>query len=776
MPTPSHRRVQLDPLRENNLKNAIAHKPKNDTPYLALAQAYQTAGKIRKAIHVLQTARKYVADNHNYKILTLLASLLMDKSAYEEATAVIENLNQCYPHNGAIVLNLSYCLLKSNRFEKAAQMSAHALRIGAPAHHALHNLAFAYAALGKIVPACSALHALIRHNPNDLTTPIGVIDKLRARSLDDVAHKLTSIILAHEPHQPDMLQFHVTYLLDEQRGEEALAALARARERFTDRETITNFRIAEINALRRSRGIKAAAEAARCLVDEEPNHPQAMITFAHLLIGGHDPDLGYQWARRLLYAHKRSDPFIRHNAGILRSLFRYGCDHEAIDVLGSLKDCLQDIEAEMIPAGMLSLLADGDSDKNITLLHEAHRRWARATKSSLLAESPELRYRPRRRSKQRSVVRVGLLSSDLRRHSVGRFIQPLIERHDSSCIEIYVYSPYPDPSDDWARKLESHYDGYHRVAGLKPAALAHVIRNDRLDVLIEMNGLTMYGRPDVITVPLAPVQAVWLGYPFSLGSDAVNYYIVDQYLAPVRRELMIEEPLILPGSWLCYTPIADRKPGPAPFTDNNIITFGVLNNPYKFSSATFDMWAGTLMAVSKSRLLVIRPECKSAIMKSHIIHALTTRGVSIDRIGFIDNWTINMSIWEAYENIDIALDCWPLTGGTTTFDALEMGVPTITRTGDATHQRISACTLSHIGAQELITEDRDSFVACAYELANDPERLIDYRKSLRDRLISSALCDGIGFTENFTRAMEHIISQPIPRRIRRQHENKKANI
>ena len=193
-----------------------------------------------------------------------------------------------------------------------------------------------------------------------------------------------------------------------------------------------------------------------------------------------------------------------------------------------------------------------------------------------------------------------------------------------------------------------------------------------------------------------------------------------------------------------------------PCQQSNYITFGTLNNPYKYSKRAVSLWARVLRHVPQSRFLIVRPEARSAIFRTHLTRAFEAQGVCSSRIEFFDNRLNGVPAELCYNYIDISLDTWPLTGGTTTCDSLDMGVPVITLAGPALHQRMSHAMLTQGGAAELSASTPREYVDLAVSLAHDYDRLADYRVSLRSRLHASPLCDGISFARGFEACMRDL--------------------
>ena len=186
-----------------------------------------------------------------------------------------------------------------------------------------------------------------------------------------------------------------------------------------------------------------------------------------------------------------------------------------------------------------------------------------------------------------------------------------------------------------------------------------------------------------------------------------------------------------------------------PCQERGYITFGTLNNPYKFGEETFDCWGRILAEIRESKLLFVRREFQSWLLRKNVLEALMSRGIGADRVLFFNNRIAGRHYLDCYNEIDISLDTFPVTGGTTTIDSLWMGCPVVALEGSYMHQRISSSILRNAGLHELVAVDVEDYVDMNVRIARDTCKLEGYRKSLRERLQTSPLCDGQKFTESF---------------------------
>jgi predicted O-linked N-acetylglucosamine transferase (SPINDLY family) len=353
---------------------------------------------------------------------------------------------------------------------------------------------------------------------------------------------------------------------------------------------------------------------------------------------------------------------------------------------------------------------------------------------------PPASFRPLER---RRVV-VGYVSSDLVSHAVSVFLEPLLRHHDRNRFEIRCYHTARS-TDDVTERLQTSVEHFARVAADSDEELAARVRADGVDILVDLNGHTAGNRLLAFMRKPAPVQVTWLGYLGTTGTPAMDYRLTDAVADPPgRTEWQHTETLWrLPHSPWCYQDYAFARPvGPLPSLRNGWITFASLASPGKVSTAAVDLWSRVLSGVPGSRLLLTGnplPE-RTALLDG------TFARYGIDPARIVRHPILPTPDYLAlYNEADIALDTLPYSGGTTTCDALWMGVPVITCAGERSVSRSAASILHGCGLAELVADDPAGYVERAVALARDSERLDALRASLRERFRSSPVHDAPGF-------------------------------
>jgi predicted O-linked N-acetylglucosamine transferase (SPINDLY family) len=300
------------------------------------------------------------------------------------------------------------------------------------------------------------------------------------------------------------------------------------------------------------------------------------------------------------------------------------------------------------------------------------------------------------------------------------------------------------------RHFTSKATAYRWEPEMGSHAAAQMIADDQLDMLIELGGSTHMNRLEVMAFRPARKQASWLGYPHSAGLSTIDYLITDPHNTPPRRDLLVETPLVMPKSWIAlgqmiFSDSHKITPG-VPEDRTGVITFGTANNPHKYNREVFALWAQVLQQVPGSRFIFIRPEGGTTSFRKNVLAEFARGGIAEDRITF---HTVRGAHLPFYNEMDISLDTFPLTGGTTTAESLWMGVPVVSLIGEAFFERLSASILANCGLADLATPDKAEFVRIAVALANDKARRKALREGLRDQIRAGALGQAEQFAADF---------------------------
>lgn len=353
-------------------------------------------------------------------------------------------------------------------------------------------------------------------------------------------------------------------------------------------------------------------------------------------------------------------------------------------------------------------------------------------------------------------LRVGYVSPDFRAHVVGRNVLPLFREHDHQQVDVYCYSDVTKP-DDITAQFRKYADVWRDIAPWSHEQLAHQVRADRIDILVDLTLHMANNRLPAFARKPAPLQATFAGYPGGTGLRAMDYRLTDPYLDPpgLSDANYVERSIRLPHSFWCYD-VASMSMGlgyeppvsPLPALENGCITFGCLSNFCKINEPVLRLWARVLTAVKGSRLLVRTPEGSH---RQRTLGTLGREGIEPGRIEFVEGrpW---LHYLEYYHRIDIGLDTFPYNGHTTSLEACRMGVPVVTKTGGTAVNRAGLSLFSNLGLTELVASEDEQFVDIAQTLAADLPRLATLRAELRDRIQASPLMDAPGFARSIETA------------------------
>lgn len=433
--------------------------------------------------------------------------------------------------------------------------------------------------------------------------------------------------------------------------------------------------------------------------------------------------------------HNPGDPSLSAvYAAVLLNLGRVG---ESVAVC---RGALEHRPGDLQLASMLASASNYDPGMSPEETFAIHKAWGAAVAAGVAARAPE------RRDRGSRPPRVGLLSHDLRQHSVAYFVEPILRHRGDMEVHCYHTSPEEDAVSDRLRPLAS---SWRNVANATDAALAERIRGDGIDVLIETAGITQGHRLGTMAMRPAPVQCTFLGYPNTTGVAAMDYRIVDSHTDPPGAERLATERLVrMDPCFLCYAPPPGAPdPGPPPGAATGVVTFGSFNAAPKINDQLLELWARTLGAVPGSRLVLKALDFKDAPLREEM--AARLRRAGIERFEVLAPAGGVAEHLALYGGIDIALDTCPYHGTTTTLEAMHMGVPTVTMEGRSHAGRVGVSLLRNVGLGELVAAGPEEYVRIAAGLAGDPGRLAELRRTLRGRLAGSPLCDAAGYAARF---------------------------
>lgn len=357
-------------------------------------------------------------------------------------------------------------------------------------------------------------------------------------------------------------------------------------------------------------------------------------------------------------------------------------------------------------------------------------------------------------------IRVGYVSADFQQHAVSFFAAPVLAAHDLKRFEITCYSN-GRKSDTVTRRLHGLVEHWRDISRMEDAAVAALVRRERIDILVDLGGHTAGNRLLVFARRPAPVQVTWLGYPNTTGLSQIGYRITDAASDPAgESDARYSERLVrLPGPFLCYEPPVALPPAARlPADAEGPIVFGCFNNLAKVNPGTVRVWCEILRALPRSQLMLKSVGLADPATASGVRAWFANEGVAPERIVCDSERRAVAEHLQLYRRIDVALDPFPYNGTTTTCEALLMGVPVVTLAGRMHASRVGASLLEAVGRREWVAASERDLVARAVELANDRPALARIRAALREELLRSPLCDARGFTRRLEAAYEQMVA------------------
>ena len=730
-------------------RQALALKPDSPEVLVSIGSLLFDTDHQDDAIAAFRSA---IALNPNlFQAHNNLGNALKDKGQLDEAIAEYRRAVVLNPQSAEARSNLGAALEKKGQNIDAIAVCRQAIAINP-------NFPEVYTILGKALfgndqlePAIAAFRQAIALRPDaDMYNNLGTV-LIRTGRLDEAIVALRQAIALAPLHADAHGNFGVA-LKDKGQLEDAIASLRQSRVLDPQSsETLNNL----ANALSAAGNINEAIATFQQAIALRPDFYEAYTNLAVVL----------QKAGRVDSAVSAAIQAMAIGSSNIEALNNLGV---ALKDKGQLDEALAAFRQVLVVKPedheahsnlVFDLLYHPDYDAR-ALAAEAARWNARHAEPLRKFIQPHTNDRtPDRR------LRIGYVSPDFREHPVARFLLPLLAHRDRSQFELVGYSQ-SSKSDAFTHRLAALMDRFHSTVGLPDADFADLIRRDQIDILVDLAMHTAGNRLLVFARKPAPVQVTWLGYPGSTGLTAIDYRLSDPYLDPPGADESVysETTLRLPDCFWCYQPAIDRPPevSTLPVLATETITFGCLNNFCKVSAPTLSTWAAILRAVPTATLLL---HAREGTHRPHLLERLARENVDPARLRFAD-FVPTDKYFTQYHHIDIALDTFPYCGGTTSCDALWMGVPVVTLAGQTAVSRGGSSILSNLGLTELIAHSTDEYIRIAASLATDLPSLVALRTSLRTRMEASPLMDAPRFARGvesaYRRIWQHWCATPPP--------------
>jgi protein O-GlcNAc transferase len=710
---------------------------------LPWAVSLSALGRHVEAVAVLQPA--HARRPKDFALANALGVMLKRAGRLDNAIAVLKLAQRLGPRNVSPWQNLGNVHELRGDFAAAAAAFAAALRL-APRSVELWRLRGRMLwALGDAEGALSCFERAVSLDPGHRDVTATLVNLLLGRGEVERAQAFIARLQAALPGDAAVEVMQARVLMRLGRAAEALAALDEVVARQPGHRA-ANLLLARLHGDGDRRSANAALERAMAAAPDDAEVMDALVD--SLSRSRYDSEVGhleraYAVACRLLERHPdRAMLFARS----LRTVFQRVMDFDRFAATGTLARLGPMWVAANLVSALHYELGQVETLEDRIRIVGWHRDWGLRKAASV---SPVGRPAAPAAHGRRK-LRVGFMSSDLRHHPVSYFALPLLEQYDRDRVQVFCYSFYEGERDGVQAHVEAQVDTFRWWPSKPSPQVAEEIARDELDILFELGGSTAMNKLDVMAYRPARLGASWLGYPHSAGLETIDYILTDPYIRPADPQLLVEQSFEMPETWVALGRLGFNEAVPIaeglPEERQGALTFGTMNNPYKYTQACLDAWAAVLRAVEGSRFLFVRPEGGAASFVANARAAFARRDVDPARLDFVG---VRGRHLPHYNSIDIALDSLPHVGGTTTCEALWMGVPTVTLVGPGFPERLSYSNLSNAGLGDLCAFDMPAYVAKAVELAADRARRRVLRRELRAMIRARPLGDTQRFADAF---------------------------
>lgn len=637
------------------------------------------------------------------------ASALFKSSSFVQLEALAREMVAAYPEWDAGWKVLGAALGGQGRHEAALQAKTRAAQLAPEDAEAHGNLANTQAALGLWAQAQASAQRAVALSPADANAHANLGRILLASGAPEKAIASYERAAAADPGNASRLARLGGLQRGQQRMNAAAATYRRALQLQPQSAELWNDLA---NTLHDLGHLSESHAAYRQAIDRAPQHGQIHSNHGNVLrdMGRLDEAIAcYQQALRL-----QPDFMGAHNNLLLALNYSDASSHAA---RFAAAQAFGQAAAQMSPA-------DGGADP---------------------ARADPARAGP---------LRVGMVSGDLRNHPVGYFLQAWLKLLDPARVQLHAFVTQPE-ADALTQALRPCFAAWTSIAALDDALAVQCMREQKIDVLLDLSGHTAHNRLALFARRAAPVQVSWLGYFATTGLQAMDYLLSDWACSPAdSAELFTETVWRLPATRLCFAP-PDTAPPVAllPAVRRGFVTFGCFQTTSKLNDAVLAAWARILQALPSARLRIQSTRLGTAAEKTRLAARLAALGIDAARID-LHGRASRTAYLAAHAEVDMILDTFPYPGGTTTCEALWMGVPTLTLAGDRLIARQGAGLLGAAGLGDWVVSDTGAYVQQAVQRAGDLDSLARLRASLRERVAASALCDAQAFATDMTQALE----------------------
>lgn len=523
--------------------------------------------------------------------------------------------------------------------------------------------------------------------------------------------------------------------------------------------------------------LSEAQSAYLAVLDREPENPEALLGMALLAEGAGDDAASRHYHARLERAHPGNPRALfalgnffakRFDFASARARYRQAVERTptlagAWNNLGNVEKYLGNMgesiacydravaadpeNAGLHSAALISLYYDGSMPHEQLLAR--HVAWAERHAARFYPVDPSW---PNAKDPERK-LRLGYVSDWFDGRVLGHFLRNVIPHHDRGQYSTYAYSSTRQP-DRYTAELRGAFEQWREIGALDDDAVAGRIREDAIDILIDLDGHLPGAHLLVFARKPAPVQVTWLGYWNTTGMRTVDYILTDSHATPEGSpQRFSEAPLHLPDTRICYAPVSYAPAVSAlPCAERGVFSFGSFNRYDKIGPELLECWVEILRQVPESRLIIKNSAIAVPNARAELSRRFAERGIAAGRVELRPS-SPHPAMLAEYGDVDLGLDTFPYNGGLTTCEALWQGVPIVAIEGERMISRQTSAMLRLVGAADFIARTRDEYVALAVRWAGHAQALGAVRRSLRERMRASALCDGPRFDRNLEAAL-----------------------
>lgn len=350
-------------------------------------------------------------------------------------------------------------------------------------------------------------------------------------------------------------------------------------------------------------------------------------------------------------------------------------------------------------------------------------------------------------------LRIGFVSGDLRNHPVGYFLESLIEQLDFNQFDIFAF-PTARISDDLTHRIRPCFKDWIPLYNKSDFEAASLIHKQKIHILIDLSGHTAHNRLPVFSYKPAPIQISYLGYFATTGMPEMDYFLGAPYMAPQEEEKYFTEKLCnISNTWLCLKPPNHIAQIPAaPVLKNGYITFGCFGNLTKMNDEVVKVWSEIISKIPGSKLLLKSNQLADEYVIADVRARFAKNGISDERL-LLEGPSPRTAYFETYNRIDIVLDTFPYPGGTTSIDALWMGVPVLTLKGHRFLSRLGESIAINAGELAWVAENQSEYIDKAITFASDLRSHPMDRLIRRDKVLKTSLFDTRQFAQKFSETM-----------------------